>query len=48
MNEEEIMEVVEYLNKIGLRTVILQSGEDHHWGTERLVELVKRIKKQLA
>ena len=25
MNEEEIMEVVEYLNKIGLRTVILQS-----------------------
>ena len=45
MNEEEIMEVVEYLNKIGLRTVILQSGEDHHWGTERLVELVKRIKK---
>lgn len=44
MNEEEIMEVVGYLNKIGLRTVILQSGEDPHWGTERLIQLIKRIK----
>lgn len=46
MNEEEILEVVDYLNKTGLRTVILQSGEDPHWGTDRLTELIKRIKEK--
>ena len=39
MNEEEIMEVVGYLNKIGLRTVILQSGEDPHWERKDLYSL---------
>ncbi|MDQ2086172.1 [FeFe] hydrogenase H-cluster radical SAM maturase HydE [Herbivorax sp. ANBcel31] len=46
MNEKEIMEVVKYLDKIGMRTIILQSGEDYGWGIRRLTELVKNIKEK--
>lgn len=45
MSEEEIMEVVEYLQSIGLRTVILQSGEDPYWTTPKIVGIVRRIKE---
>jgi biotin synthase len=45
MTEDEIMEVVLQLRELGLKTVILQSGEDAQWTTERLIELVKRIKE---
>ncbi|MCX7748390.1 MAG: [FeFe] hydrogenase H-cluster radical SAM maturase HydE [Clostridia bacterium] len=45
MTEEEIMEVVFDLYETGIKTVILQSGEDGTWDTERLIELIKRIKK---
>lgn len=45
MSEEEIMEVVEYLQSIGLRTVILQSGEDPYWTTPKIVGVVRRIKE---
>lgn len=46
MSEDEIMEVVDYLHEIGLKTVILQSGEDMSWSTQRLVELIKAIKEK--
>ncbi|MCX7709008.1 MAG: [FeFe] hydrogenase H-cluster radical SAM maturase HydE [Clostridia bacterium] len=46
MNEDEIMEVVHDLYKVGIKTVILQSGEDAQWTTERLIELIKRIKRE--
>lgn len=45
MTEDEIMEVVEYLQSIGLRTVILQSGEDPYWSTDKIVSIVGRIKE---
>jgi biotin synthase len=45
MTEDEIMEVVRYLQSIGLRTVILQSGEDPYWSTDKIVSIVKRIKE---
>ncbi|MCX7923448.1 MAG: [FeFe] hydrogenase H-cluster radical SAM maturase HydE [Clostridia bacterium] len=46
MTEDEIMEVVDYLQGLGLKTVILQSGEDMQWSTERLIALVRRIKEK--
>ena len=46
MTEEEIMEVVDHLYGMGLKTVILQSGEDNLWTTERLIAIVKRIKEK--
>ncbi len=46
MGEEEIMEVVDYLDSIGIKTVILQSGEDLYWTVEKLVALVKAIKQR--
>lgn len=45
MTEDEIMEVVEYLQSIGLRTVILQSGEDPYWNTSKIVSIITRIKE---
>jgi len=44
MTEDEIMDVVGYLHGIGLRTVILQSGEDPFWSTGKIVNIIKRIK----
>ncbi|TYQ15596.1 UNVERIFIED_CONTAM: biotin synthase [Acetivibrio alkalicellulosi] len=44
MDENEIMEVIKDIHDIGIRTVILQSGEDQSWSTERLAKLIKRIK----
>jgi biotin synthase len=44
MSEEEILKAVEDLHNTGIKTVILQSGEDVKWSTERIIGLVKRIK----
>lgn len=44
MTEDEVMDVVGYLHSIGLRTVILQSGEDPFWSTDKIVNIIKRIK----
>ncbi|MCT4620834.1 MAG: [FeFe] hydrogenase H-cluster radical SAM maturase HydE [Marinisporobacter sp.] len=46
MNEDEIMEVVHQIHNIGLQTVILQSGEDLWWTPERIVSLIKRVKRE--
>lgn len=48
MTEDEIMEVVHRLHDIGIKTVVLQSGEDPKWTTERIAELCRRIKKRQA
>lgn len=45
MSEQEILDVVSKLHKIGIKTVILQSGEDMMWGTDRIIDLIKTIKK---
>ncbi len=45
MTEDEIMDVVLYLKSIGLRTVILQSGEDLYWSSDKIVSIIKRIKE---
>jgi len=46
MDEDEIMEVVHYLHEIGLKTVILQSGEDLWWTPEKISSLIKRVKDE--
>ncbi|MCX8130011.1 MAG: [FeFe] hydrogenase H-cluster radical SAM maturase HydE [Clostridia bacterium] len=46
MTEEEIMEAVDHIHGLGMRTVILQSGEDMVWTTERLITLIKQIKEK--
>lgn len=46
MTEDEIMEVVYRLNDLGLKTVILQSGEDLWWTEEKISSLIKRIKSE--
>lgn len=46
MTEDEIMEVVHSLHNIGIKTVILQSGEDAWWTSDRIANLITRIKKE--
>ena len=46
MSEDEILSVAKELHNIGIKTLILQSGEDSGWGTARVANLVKRIKKE--
>ncbi|OPJ54974.1 [FeFe] hydrogenase H-cluster radical SAM maturase HydE [Alkalithermobacter paradoxus] len=46
MDEEEIMEIVHELHSLGLKTVILQSGEDPFWTKEKIGNLITRIKKE--
>lgn len=45
MSKDEIMESVLQLHDTGIKTVILQSGEDSRWDTERLIDLLHTIKK---
>ncbi|WP_054870034.1 [FeFe] hydrogenase H-cluster radical SAM maturase HydE [Caloranaerobacter sp. TR13] len=46
MTEEEIINEVEKLYKIGIKTVILQSGEDPYYTTDMLLSIIKKIKQK--
>lgn len=46
MSEDEIMKVVDSLYDAGIKTVILQSGEDPLWPTERIIKLIRHIKEK--
>ncbi|KNY25399.1 [FeFe] hydrogenase H-cluster radical SAM maturase HydE [Pseudobacteroides cellulosolvens] len=46
MSEEEILKVVDSLHEAGIKTVILQSGEDPLWSTERIIKLIRAIKER--
>jgi biotin synthase len=46
MDEDEIMESVHEIHQMGIKTVILQSGEDSYYTTERIINLMKRIKQE--
>lgn len=45
LSEEEILDCVSLGTEIGLKTFVLQGGEDDYWNVERLVPLIKKIKK---
>ena len=46
MSEDEILEEVEKLHMIGIKTVILQSGEDPYYTVDKLIGIVRRIKEK--
>ncbi|MGE5405627.1 MAG: [FeFe] hydrogenase H-cluster radical SAM maturase HydE [Candidatus Saccharibacteria bacterium] len=46
MSIEEILETVANAERLGYRTVVLQSGEDPFFTVEKLEDLLKRIKEQ--
>ncbi|MBM7614222.1 [FeFe] hydrogenase H-cluster radical SAM maturase HydE [Alkaliphilus hydrothermalis] len=46
MTEDEIMEGVHELHRVGIKTVVLQSGEDDYYTLEVLIKLIKRIKRE--
>ncbi|WP_034327805.1 [FeFe] hydrogenase H-cluster radical SAM maturase HydE [Alkaliphilus transvaalensis] len=46
MTEDEIMEAVHQLHKTGIKTVVLQSGEDDYYTVDLLIQLIKRIKRE--
>lgn len=46
MSEQEILEEVELMNNIGIRTVILQSGEDLFWTSQKLINIIGEIKQR--
>jgi len=48
MGIDEIIEVAAEIKRIGMNTVILQSGEDRFWTKDRLVSLIHRIKTELG
>lgn len=46
MTHEEILETAREIKTTGISTVVLQSGEDSHYTTEHICELVHAIKEQ--
>ncbi|MHB9036289.1 MAG: [FeFe] hydrogenase H-cluster radical SAM maturase HydE [Armatimonadota bacterium] len=44
MSPEEIVDLAIYLNGKGLKTVVLQSGEDPHYTGEMMADIIRRIK----
>lgn len=48
MTADEILAQVHEIHQLGIKTVILQSGEDDYYNTERLIDLIRRIKQETA
>lgn len=46
MTKKEILITVSTAEKLGYKTVVLQSGEDTYFTIERMTDLIKEIKKQ--
>lgn len=45
MSIEEIIDVVDYaVNRLGFKAIVLQSGEDFWYTTEKLIKMIKEIK----
>ncbi|GAB6137153.1 [FeFe] hydrogenase H-cluster radical SAM maturase HydE [Halanaerobaculum tunisiense] len=48
MTEDEILEGVAEINELGIKTVILQSGEDPWYTTDKIVSIIRRIKEEFG
>lgn len=45
IDKETILQLAEHAASLGLKTLVLQSGEDMHFTTEKLCEIIQGIKK---
>lgn len=45
MSNKEILEAVKKVKNWGLDTIVLQSGEDFYFDDDKIIDLIKRIKK---
>ena len=45
LSEKEIIKTAENAVKMGYRTIVLQSGEDTYYDTDKMCEIIKEIKK---
>lgn len=45
MTVEEIVERAQMISQMGIKTIVLQSGEDPYYDTDTIAELIRRIKK---
>ena len=43
--KDEITEIVKHASDMGYKTIVLQSGEDAYYTTEKMVEIIKTIKE---
>ncbi len=46
MSEEDILREVDSLYRIGIKTIILQSGEDSYYTAKKIIEIIKKIKEK--
>lgn len=45
MSEEEIIACAKHAADMGYKTIVLQSGEDEYFNTERMIKIINEIKK---
>lgn len=43
--KDEIIEIVKHASDMGYKTIVLQSGEDGYYTTDKMVEIIKSIKE---
>jgi len=48
MTEDEIIESTREIYEMGIETVILQSGEDPRYTTDKIIRIIKRIKEEFG
>ncbi|SJZ80146.1 [FeFe] hydrogenase H-cluster radical SAM maturase HydE [Selenihalanaerobacter shriftii] len=48
MTEDEIIKVTKEIYELGIETVILQSGEDPWYTTDKIVKIIRRIKEEFG
>ncbi len=46
MDADEIVETAKELKRMGIKTVILQSGEDPWYTEDKIIEIIRKIKKE--
>ena len=46
LEESEVIRCARLCSRMGIGTVVLQSGDDHHFGKEQIGEIIQEIKRQ--
>lgn len=45
ISKDEIIRIAKHAVEMGYKTIVLQSGEDHYYSTDIMIEIIKGIKK---